>query len=223
MDWKQARNVETFNCDRGSQKDYKATLSADVSDWPRTCGKTSSSNLKGLKPKANVGKEYYFNIEVLAHESRGWHRFTGFSFESYNGNSYSSNTMYLRKIATCWVNEDGDMQVVGSPLTADQKSSENTYYWWNYEFRDDSEEKKIQDEGYKLVGFRFNFRSKSGTGSASWKNVTIFNLRLHTNIPDMPDGTRVVLPKMHDVDTVWDADGLFEPLGYGDKLENSDG
>ena len=81
MDWRKARNVETFNCDRGSQKDYKATLSADVSDWPQNMwAKTSSSNLKGLKPKANVGKEYYFNIEVLADESRGWHRFTGFSF-----------------------------------------------------------------------------------------------------------------------------------------------
>jgi hypothetical protein len=42
--------------------------------------------------------------------------------------------------------------------------------------------------------------------------VDIYNLKMHTNYPDMPDNTRVVLPAMREFDDT------IHPGGYGDQL-----
>jgi hypothetical protein len=42
--------------------------------------------------------------------------------------------------------------------------------------------------------------------------VDVFNLKMHTNYPDMPDGTRVVLPKMVDINE----EAVGGPNQYGD-------
>jgi hypothetical protein len=92
------------------------------------------------------------------------------------------------------------------------RSNPGEYYYWSYIFLNDGDEQQLQDEGYRFTGFRFNYRSHPGTGSSSLKHVDVFNLKMHTNYPDMPDGTRVVLPKMVDIDE----EAVGGPNKYGD-------
>ena len=213
------KGIGAFTCQRGysSYKEFKSTTTVSVSnDNSQTVWcKSSTTGDDGETPyeaKFNVGTEHTANSEAVFKSSRNWPRFTGFSFESYNSN-HSSNTMYLRRVATCWVNKDGDKIYCASSLDGSgSRGNANQYNYWTYIFMSDSEEAKLQDEGYRFTGFRFQFRSKPGAGSASWKHVYVFNLKMHTN-PDMPDGTRVVLPKMMEFS---DSGGYQSPTAYGD-------
>ena len=217
-EFKPGRNIGTYTCQRGysSYKEMKSTTSVSV---PNDKGQTpwclvgnGSNGEMPFRAEFNVGKEYTANAEAVFSSSRNWPRFYGFSFETYNKNE-SSNTMYLRRVATCWVNEEGDTIYCASSLDGSSASSNpGEYNYFAYIFLDTSDEAQLQDEGYRFTGFRFNYRSKSGTGSASWKHVDIFHLKMHTKYPDMPDGTRVVLPAMREFnDTI-------HPGGYGDKI-----
>ena len=109
--------------------------------------------------------------------------------------------MYLRRVATCWQNEEGDKIYSATSLDGSSNHAESgESHYWSYIFISGSDEQQLQDEGYRFIGFRFNYRSKSGTGSSSMKAVDVYNLKLHTNYPDMPEGVRVVLPTMQDVE-----------------------
>ena len=217
-EFKPGRNIGTYTCQRGysSYKEMKSTTSVSVSnDSNETLWCATGSGSNGEKPfhaEFNVGKEHTANAEAVFSSSRNWPRFTGFSFETYN-RDVSSNTMYLRRVATCWVNEEGDTIYCASSLDGSSASSNpGEYNYFSYIFYSSWDEAKLQDEGYRFTGFRFNYRSKPGTGSSSWKHVDIFNLKMHTNYPDMPDGTRVVLPAMREFNET------THPGGYGDTI-----
>ena len=215
-EFKAGKNVGTYTCQRGysSYREMKSTTSVSV---PSGDGQTPwCKSIYGvnddmpLKAEFNVGKEYTANAEVVFEYSRNWPVFTGFSFQTYNKN-VSNNTMYLRRVATCWENEEGDKIYCATSLDgSDSRSESGKYYYWSYPFLAGRDEQALQDEGYRFIGFRFNYRSKGGTGSATLKGVDVFDLRLHTNYPDMPDKTRVVLPKMME-----SSGGYPSPTPYG--------
>ena len=217
-EFKPGRNIGTYTCQRGysSYREMKSTTSVQV---PNDSGETlwcatgsGSNNEMPFRAEFNVGKEHTSNAEAVFSSSRNWPRFHGFSFETYNKNE-SSNTMYLRRVATCWVNAGGETIYCATSLDGGgSKGGAGQYYFWSYIFLSDSPEAELQDEGYRFTGFRFNYRSKGGTGSASWKHVDVFNLKMHTNYPDMPENTRVVLPAMRKFDDT------IHPGGYGDQI-----
>lgn len=210
-------NVGQFNCERGysTHKEFKSTTSNSTDSgssnpWCLIHETSVHAEEHPFKTSFNVGKEYYTNSEILFEKSRYWSKFKGFSFESFNSYA-SSNTMYLRRVATCWINAEGNTLRCASYLDGSSRSTSGEYYYWRQNWREgDFDELNLQREGYFLNGFAFNFRSKGGTGGSSWKDVQIFNLRLHTSNEDMPDGVRVVLPAMQKVRDP------IKPLGYGD-------
>ena len=217
-EFKPGRNIGTYTCQRGysSYREMKSTTPVIVpNDSGETlwCANGSGTNTEmPFRAEFNVGKEYTSNAEAVFQTSRNWPRFTGFSFETYNKNE-SNNTMYLRRVATCWVNADGETIYCATSLDGGgSKGGAGEYYYWSYIFLASSDEAQLQDEGYRFTGFRFNYRSKSGTGSASWKHVDVFNLKMHSKYPDMPDNTRVVLPAMREFDDT------IHPGGYGDQI-----
>jgi len=200
-------------CERGGTiKTFDSTLNPEV--WySELWAKDRDSDERPLKAKVNVGTEYLMNVEIMFEKTRNWPAFTGFSFESYNTNSSNSNTMYLRYVATIWVNDAGEKIRVAAVLNGSNNSDDkNTNYFWNYKFLTSTAEYTTQQEGYRLCGFLFNYRTKGGAGGSSNKSVEIYNLRLHTNPESMTDGVRLVLPAMQEFnDTI-------QPLGYGDQL-----
>ena len=217
-EFKPGKNIGTYTCQRGysSYREMKSTTSVSVpSDSGQTpwCPTVSGSDDETpFRAQFNVGKEYTSNAEAVFQYSRNWPRFNGFSFETFNRLN-ASNQMYLRRVATCWQNEDGDKIYSATSLDGSSnhaESGESSY--WSYIFISGSDEQQLQDEGYRFIGFRFNYRSKPGTGSSSMKAVDVYNLKLHTNYPDMPEGVRVVLPTMQDVDDA------MKPLVYGDQI-----
>ena len=217
-EFKPGKNIGTYTCQRGysSYREMKSTTSVSVpsdsgqTPWCSTVSGTADET--PFRAQFNVGKEYTSNAEAVFQYSRNWPRFNGFSFETFNRLN-ASNQMYLRRVATCWQNEDGDKIYSATSLDGSSNHAESgESHYWSYIFISGSDEQKLQDEGYKFIGFRFNYRSKSGTGSSSMKAVDVYNLKLHTNYPDMPTGVRVVLPTMQDVDDA------MKPLGYGDQI-----
>ena len=202
-------------CERGG-----TIKTFDTTTRPTVYGSTLWTEKRSEKPycldvQINAGKEHLMNAEIVFETTRHWPAFTGFSFESYNKNSNNSHTMYLRYVATVWVNDAGERIRVSSVLNGSNDSSEkNTEYFWTYKFIPSSAEYTTQQEGYRLCGFLFNYRTKGGSGSNSLKNVEIYNLRLHTNPEDMPDGTRVVIPKMMEFG---ESGGYQSPAAYGDN------
>ena len=210
-------NVGQFTCTHGSSsyREFKSTTSVDASpDDNRSpwCKNSTGTDVDDLPFRAmfNVGKEYYANAEARFESTRSWPKFTGFSFESYNSKQ-DNNVMYLRRVATIWVPNNGGTIYCATSLDGSTSRGEsNQYNYWSYSFLSDSTEAKLQDDGYRFMGFRFNYRSKSGTGGSKWKYVDIFHLKLHTNYPDMPDKTRVVLPKM-----MKSSGGYPRPTPYG--------
>tara|TARA_B100001059_G_scaffold226689_1_gene255537 strand:- start:1124 stop:1867 length:744 start_codon:yes stop_codon:yes gene_type:complete len=201
-------------CERGGTiKTFDSTLTPEVYYTGLWATDRKDSEEYPFKAKCNVGKEYLMNAEIMFETSRNWPAFTGFSFESYNTNSNNSHTMYLRYVATIWVNDAGEEMRVAAVLNGSNNADgDNTEYFWNYKFVSSSPEIQTQQEGYRLCGFLFNYRTKSGTGGSSNKSVEIYNLRLHTNPEDMPDGTRVVLPKMVE----FNEDAVGGPIQIGD-------
>ena len=172
-EFKAGKNVGTYTCQRGysSYREMKSTTSVSV---PSGDGQTpwcksiyGENDDMPFKAEFNVGKEYTTNAEVVFEYSRNWPRFSGFSFQTYNKN-VSNNTMYLRRVATCWENEEGDKIYCATSLDgSDSRSESGKYYYWSYPFLDGRDEQALQDEGYRFIGFRFNYRSKGGTGSAT--------------------------------------------------------
>ena len=218
-EFKPGKNIGTYTCQRGysSYREMKSTTTVTV---PNDAGQTpwcstvsGSDDETPFRAQFNVGKEYTANAEVVFESSRNWPRFNGFSFETFNRLN-ASNQMYLRRVATCWANEEGDTIYCATSLDGSSNHSESgESHYWSYIFINGSDEQQLQDEGYRFIGFRFNYRSKPGTGSASTKAVDVYNLKLHTNYPDMPDGTRVVLPKLVEFG---DSGGYPSPIPYGD-------
>ena len=217
-EFKQGKNIGNYTCQRGyaGYREMKSTTAVtvpnDAGQTPWCSTKDGSDEETPFRAQVNVGKEYTSNAEAVFQYSRNWPRFNGFSFETFNRLN-ASNQMYLRRVATCWENEEGDKIYCATSLDGSSNhSEEGKAHYWSYIFIDGSDEQKLQDEGYRFTGFRFNYRSKGGAGSSSLKSVDVYNLKMHTNYPDMPDGTRVVLPKMVDIDE--------EPVGgpnkYGD-------
>ena len=219
-EWARGTPIGEFDCQRGtsSYRNFKSTSNVEIDDKDMSlwCKTSTGSDPAPFKVNQDLGKEYYMNAEVKFKASRNWPKFTGFGFESYNANNGGSNTLYLRRVATCWMNKDGDEIFVASPFDGSSgKSEANQYNYWGYQWLDGySDELITQDEGYVFTGFRFNYRSKSGTGSSTWKHVLIYNLKMYTDFPDMPDGTRVVLPKMMEFD---ESGGYPSPIPYGDN------
>jgi hypothetical protein len=195
--------IKTFDSTLTPSTYYKGFWAADRNDRED----------KPFQTECNVGKEYYMNSEIMFETSRNWPAFTGFSFESYNTNTNNTHTMYLRYVATVWVNDSGEKIRVAAVLNGSNNADgDNTEYFWNYKFIPSSAEYQTQQEGYRLCGFTFNFRTKGGGGGSSFKYVEVYNLRLHTNPKDMPDGTRVVLPKMVE----FKENAVGGPNQYGD-------
>ena len=201
-------------CERGgSKKTFDSTLTPSAYYKGFWAAERKDRDDNPFKTSCNVGKEYLMNSEIMFETTRNWPAFTGFSFESYNTNSNNSHTMYLRYIATVWVNDAGEKIRVASPLDgSSSKSENNSEYFWNYDFLTTTPEYTTQQEGYRLCGFTFNFRTKGGGGGSSNKSVEVYNLRLHTNPKDMPDGARVILPKMVE----FSEDAVGGPNKYGD-------
>jgi hypothetical protein len=217
-EFKDGKNIGTYTCQRGysGYREMKSTTPVSVpNDGGETpwCGNGSGTNDEmPFRAQFNVGKEYTSNAEAVFQHSRNWPRFNGFSFETYNKNN-ADNTMYLRRVATCWENADGNKIYCATSLDGSgSRNQPGEYYYWSYIFLNDGDEQQLQDEGYRFTGFRFNYRSHPGTGSSSLKHVDVFNLKMHTNYPDMPDGTRVVLPKMVDINE----EAVGGPNQYGD-------
>ena len=215
-EFKAGKNIGTYTCQRGysSYREMKSTTSVSVpNDGGQTlwCGNSSGVNDEmPFRAQFNVGKEYTSNAEAVFECSRNWPRFTGISFVSYNNNN-ADNTMYLRHVATCWENAEGNKIYCASSLNGSgSRNDPGEYYYWSYMFTPDSDEQQLQDEGYRFTGFRFNYRSHPGAGASSLKHVDVFNLKMHTNYPDMPDNTRVVLPKMME-----SSGGYPSPTPYG--------
>lgn len=210
-------NIGQFSCTHGysAYRHFTSTTTVDASSndlatpW---CLNSTGTDVDDMPFRAmfNVGKEHYANAEARFEYSRNWPRFTGFSFESYNSKQ-DKNIMYLRRVATIWVPRSGATIYCSNSLDGSTSRGESDQYnYWSMQFSADSSEAKLQDDGYRLAGFRFNFRSKPGSGSSSWKYVDIYHLKLHTNYPDMPDNTRVVLPKMMEASNSYPS-----PMPYG--------
>ena len=199
-------------CERGDTgKDFKSTLMPDV-DGGSLWGTSHWPEKDPMVVSAYIGKEYFMNAEVIFDTTRNWPSFTGFGVRSYNSNPSNSNTMYLRYIATVWMNEAGERIRVACTLDGKNTADNNHSHFWNYEFKSSTAEYTTQQEGFRLCGFLFHLRTMTGMGSAEVKSVPLYDLRLHTNPESMPDGTRAVLPAMRKLnDTV-------QPLGYGDQI-----
>ena len=216
-EFKPGKNIGTYTCQRGYEG-YNEMKSTTPVECPSDAGQTpwcatvsGSGDETPFRAQFWVGKEYTSNAEAVFQTSRNWPRFNGFSFETFNKNN-ADNTMYLRRVATCWLNKEGDTIYCATSLDGSNKSEVNKPHYWSYIFLSDSDEQKLQDEGYRFTGFRFNYRSKGGAGASSVKHVDIYNLKMHTNYPDMPDNTRVVLPAMREFEDT------IHPGGYGDQL-----
>ena len=200
---------------RDWQKDADAIISDDTANpW------NVSQQENSLKFSTNSGKQHTFIVHVPLTQVRHWPRITGFGFQYYSEGS--DHNMWIQHVATEWLLCDGcDKQKIVSDIhgSSDGDLEPNAYHYKRVVWKDDTsrDEYNAQADGYKFSGFVFNLKCKDGVAGSSFSSCTVFNLRLFTDAPDMPDGTRVVLPRMTEVMS-WQQpeSGFSELLGFGD-------
>ena len=211
------RNIEAFTCEGGptSYREFKKTSSLQVHEENANWWAESYEDSNAFHFYVDSGKERYYSVDAPFGYTRSWQHFTGFSFELYNKNNGVSTHIYLRRIASKWLQPDGSIFRCAEYYDGSSGySAKDTKYMvnksWLYDTKD-MPQMDLQRDGAVFAGFLFELRCKSGGGSGI-TDVYIWNMRFYSAVDGMPDNTRVVLPAMQEVRT------LTNPMGYGDQI-----